>query len=252
MEWSIQEVARIAGTTSRTLRHYDERGILPPTRIGANGYRYYDQAALVQLQRVLLLRELGLSLPEIARILAREQSVADALSAHLRLLRQERLRLKDQISAVEKTVQSLKDGRPLMAEEIFAGFDHTQYRQEVEERWGKQAYAASDRWWRQMGEEDREAWMGQLQELNSDWQAAAQDANVGADSERAQALAGRHIEWLKTVPGAPTGSADELAQYVRSLGEMYVADERFAANYGGRAGAEFVRDALVNYLAMNE
>ena len=59
MDWSIQEIAKIAGTTSRTLRHYDDIGLLKPTRTGHNGYRYYDAAALVQLQRILLLRQLG-------------------------------------------------------------------------------------------------------------------------------------------------------------------------------------------------
>ncbi|GED97146.1 hypothetical protein nbrc107697_11850 [Gordonia crocea] len=60
MEWSIQQIARLVSTTSRTLRHYDELGLVPPSRIGSNGYRYYDEHALVRLQRVLLLRELGL------------------------------------------------------------------------------------------------------------------------------------------------------------------------------------------------
>ena len=60
---SIQDIARLAGTTSRTLRHYDDIGLLEPSRIGANGYRYYDQHALVRLQRILLLRDLGLGLP---------------------------------------------------------------------------------------------------------------------------------------------------------------------------------------------
>ncbi|HSU47497.1 MAG TPA: MerR family transcriptional regulator, partial [Arthrobacter sp.] len=62
-DWSIQDVARLAGTTSRTLRHYDDIGLLKPSRVGSNGYRYYDGAALLQLQRILLLRELGLGLP---------------------------------------------------------------------------------------------------------------------------------------------------------------------------------------------
>ena len=66
MEWSIQEIARSAGTTSRTLRHYGQIGLLTPSRIGRNGYRYYDQECLLRLQRILLLRELGLSLPDIA------------------------------------------------------------------------------------------------------------------------------------------------------------------------------------------
>ncbi|MET0954451.1 MAG: MerR family transcriptional regulator, partial [Cryobacterium sp.] len=63
MDHSIQDIARLAGTTSRTLRHYGAEGLLPPSRIGQNGYRYYDERALVRLQRILLLRELGLGLP---------------------------------------------------------------------------------------------------------------------------------------------------------------------------------------------
>lgn len=59
MDWSFQEVARPTGTTSRTLLYYDAIGLLPPTSVAANGYRCYDEAALVRLQRILLLKELG-------------------------------------------------------------------------------------------------------------------------------------------------------------------------------------------------
>ena len=78
MEWSIQDIARLAGTTSRTLRHYDAVGLVTPSRVGDNGYRYYDSDALVRLQRVLLLRELGLGIPAIGEVLAgqRDDTVA--------------------------------------------------------------------------------------------------------------------------------------------------------------------------------
>ena len=72
MDWSVQQIARIAGTTSRTLRHYDDIGLLKPSRTGDNGYRFYDQASLVRLQRILLLRDLGLGLPAIAEVLDHE------------------------------------------------------------------------------------------------------------------------------------------------------------------------------------
>ena len=83
MEWTIQQVARLAGTTSRTLRHYDETGLLPPSRVGANGYRYYDQAALVRLQRILLLRRWGLGLGQIAAFLDADTDDIHALQQHL-------------------------------------------------------------------------------------------------------------------------------------------------------------------------
>ena len=96
MEASIQEVARLTGTTSRTLRHYDAIGLLEPSRVGDNGYRWYDDRALVRLQRILLLRGLGLGLPDIRRVLEREQDETAALRHHLDWLRSEQRRLERQ------------------------------------------------------------------------------------------------------------------------------------------------------------
>ena len=76
MEITIQQLAKAAGTTSRTLRHYDSVGLVSPSRIGSNGYRYYDDRSLVRLQRVLLLRELGLGLDAIGTVLAAQDAGA--------------------------------------------------------------------------------------------------------------------------------------------------------------------------------
>ena len=87
MDWPIHHIAALAGTTSRTLRHYDDIGLLAPSRIAGNGYRHYDQDALVRLQRILLLRELGLGLPVIAAVLDHGTSQTAALQAHVSWLR---------------------------------------------------------------------------------------------------------------------------------------------------------------------
>lgn len=247
MEWSIQDIAKLAGTTSRTLRHYDAIGLLSPTSIGGNGYRHYDGAALVRLQRILLLRELGLGLPQIADVLERATTQEDALTGHLAWLRQEEDRLARQIASVESTIQALRGGERLMAENMFDGFDHTRYKDEVEQRWGKAAYARSDAWWRGLTADEKKAWQMRVSALNEDWRAAA-ERGVAPDGDEAQDLARRHVEWLRGVPGTPSdqGGAGEKA-YVIGLGEMYVADPRFGANYGGDAGAAFVRDALRTY-----
>ncbi len=246
-EWSIQQIARLAGTTSRTLRHYGELGLLPPSRTGHNGYRYYDEASLVRLQRILLLRDLGLPLPQIAEVLARPTREADALSRHLEWLRQEQERLTRQIASVESTIAALRGGEELMAEKMFDGFDHTQYREEVEERWGADAYRASDRWYRGMSDAERAAWLERAAQLGADWIDAA-DRGIAPDSDEAQALAERHVAWLTGIPGTPAAEpGGDVAGYVRGLGDMYVADPRFAKNYGGEKGASFVRDALRHY-----
>ncbi|WP_152176377.1 MerR family DNA-binding protein, partial [Mycobacterium tuberculosis] len=101
---------------------------------------HYDAAALVRLQRILLLRELGLGLPQIGEVLgpstgsgtASPDAEASALETHLALLREEQTRLARQIASVEITITALRGGENLMAEKMFDGFDHTQYKQEVE------------------------------------------------------------------------------------------------------------------------
>ena len=243
MEWSIQQTARLAGTTSRTLRHYDQEGLVTPSRTGDNGYRYYGERELLRLQRVLLFRELGLSLPQIRAILHREQDEASALATHLELLKQEQERLARQIAAVEHTMNSLKGREQLVPENMFDGFDHTKYRSEVEERWGKDAYARSDRWWRDLSASEKADFRRNLEQLNSDWIAAFEEG-VSPDSGRARELSRRHLEWLRATPGTPVA----FGGYVRGLADMYVSDARFAANYGGQEGAGFVRAALLSYL----
>ena len=84
MDWSIQETARLTGTTIRTLRHYDAIGLLPPSSRTANGNRHYDEASLVRLQRILLLRDLGLPLPRIAEVLESTADPIAALDEHVR------------------------------------------------------------------------------------------------------------------------------------------------------------------------
>ncbi|MFJ6533753.1 MerR family transcriptional regulator [Microbacterium sp. NPDC091662] len=260
-DWSIQEIARLAGTTSRTLRHYDDIGLLPPSRIAHNGYRHYDGPALVRLQRILLLRELGLGLPQIADVLGSASGIdaaaneASALETHLALLRDEQTRLARQIASVESTITALRGGENLMAENMFDGFDHTQYKEEVEERWGKRAYADSDNWWRGMTDAERADWQQRVSDLRRDWIAAA-ESGIDPASPSAQEVARRHVEWLTGVPGTPAAvPGGDVKAYVIGLGEMYVADPRFGANYatssGGTHGAEFVRDALRVYAEGN-
>ncbi|MGO1507424.1 MAG: MerR family transcriptional regulator [Microbacterium sp.] len=255
-DWSIQEIARLAGTTSRTLRHYDDIGLLAPSRIAHNGYRHYDQAALVRLQRILLLRELGLGLPQIGEVLSREGvPEASALETHLAYLREEQNRLTRQIASVETTINALKAGESLMAENMFDGFDHTQYQDEVEQRWGKKAYADGDRWWRSLSASKKAEWQQHVADLARDWAAAA-ESGVAPESAEAQALAKRQVDWLTGVPGTPASTpGGDTKAYVIGLGEMYVADPRFGANYatadGSTRGAEFVRDALRIYAEAN-
>lgn len=242
MDWSIQDIARLAGTTSRTLRHYGELGLLQPSRIGSNGYRYYDADALARLQRILLLRELGLGLHAIGEVLAGQSRDAKALLTHLHWLQQEKQRLDRQIRAVETTIRKTEGGEELMAEEMLDGFDHTQYKEEVEERWGKEAYAAGDRWWKKLTDADKAGFMQQQKQIQADY-AAAFEAGEPVDGDVVQEITQRHHDWIQ----AGWQGREVPAAAMRGLGQMYVDDPRFGANYGGVAGASYVRDAMAVY-----
>ncbi|NMN98609.1 MerR family transcriptional regulator [Antrihabitans stalactiti] len=244
VEWSIQDLAKAAGTTSRTLRHYGQIGVLPPSRIGSNGYRYYDQESLVRLQRILLLRELGLGLPAIAEVLSGQQGTATALRIHLELLEQEQDRISRQIASVKTTLRKTEGGEQLMASEVFDGFDHTQYKDEVIERWGKDAYESGDRWWRSMSDADRQSFAQRQLDIAADY-GKAHNAGLAVDSPEVLAITQRHYDWI----GVSWQGRKPDAAYFEGLGEMYVADPRFGQNYDvhGAGTAEFVRDAMKAY-----
>lgn len=236
---SITEVTRLTGTTSRTLRHYDAIGLLEPTEVDAGGRRHYDQAALVRLQRILLLRRLGLGLPQIAAALDSGGDEVQALRQHVAGLRHEQERIERQLAAVERTIVALIERRPLMAEDMLDGFDPAEFRAEVEQRWGEDAYTRSEQWWQGLGTDGQLDFRAQSDALAQAWQAAA-EAGLPVGDPQVQALATRHIDWVSTAWGGTVPTAEQI----RGLAEMYVADERFAANYGGAEGAAYVRDAL--------
>ena len=274
MEYSIHQTARAAGTTSRALRHYAAIGLLEPSRIGANGYRFYDDRALLRLQRILLLKELGLGLDAIGDVLAAQDAQAgqrrdekpaevEILESHLALLERERDRVAAQIGSVQRTIAALNrdesqaqpsSSQPdiqemnLMAENMFEGFDPTVHKEEVEQRWGAAAYQQSDAWWRSLSKRDQTDWQAAVAELSRDWTAAA-DRGEDPTGQVGQALAARHVAWLRSVPGTPAADPEgDVRGYVLGLADMYVADDRFAANYGGTKGAEFVRSALFAFV----
>lgn len=245
MEWSIHDIARAAGTTSRTLRHYDQLGLLAPDRIGRNGYRYYGQDSMIRLQRILLLRELGLSLSTIAEVLDGQQDPQNALITHLKLLQVERERLDRQIDSVSTTLRKVKGGQQLMPAEVFGGFDHAQYKDEVITKYGHDAWEKSDMWWTSLSDVEKTAWQQSGHQISVDFGRAAA-TGMSADSDEVQAITARHLAWL-------SATADPTKDYVIGLGDMYVADSRFAEFYDkhGPGTAVLVRDAMKIYAQHN-
>ncbi|AYF78963.1 MerR family transcriptional regulator [Nocardia yunnanensis] len=247
MEWTIQQLADSAGVTSRTLRHYDEIGLLPPARVGHNGYRFYDADSVARLQRILLLRELGLSLPVIAEVLDRERDEDKALATHLHLLEAERARLDERIRALRHAVdaRAAADGSTQM---MLEGFNDP-YRDEVVARWGDAAFTAANRWWHAKTLAQQREWKHDTDTLVAAW-IDTWKAGHTPESHQAQAVAARHVDWLRAIPGTPLhdGDRERSIAMVTGLARMYAEDENYAATYGGPEPAAFVRAALEEYV----
>jgi DNA-binding transcriptional MerR regulator len=123
MAYTVKQVAAISGVSVRTLHFYDEADLLKPAYCGANGYRFYEEPQLLNLQQILFYRELGFELKQIKEILGRAdfEKVA-ALESHRKVLETDIARTHTLIQTIDKTIKHLKGTRKMKSEEMFAGF----------------------------------------------------------------------------------------------------------------------------------
>lgn len=253
MSWSIVEVARHAGVSSRTLRHYDDIGLVPPAYVGSNGYRYYEREQLHRLQEVLVLRELGLPLDAVARLLDGTRDRAAVLREHRAALLSERDRLARLADTVGRTIAEIEAEpggaamTPLTPEELFDGFDaekQKEYEAELVERYGPQAQDKIDESWRRVGamsKDDAARIQAEIATRDQEY-AALLDAGVDPADPRVQEVTAGHYRWVCEFW---TPDADAFA----GLGDLYVDSPDFKARYDAvRPGlAEYVRDAMAVY-----
>jgi DNA-binding transcriptional MerR regulator len=245
--YRIGELARLAGTTVRALRFYEERGLLSPARDAQSAYRRYGPAEVDRLQEILLLRSLGVAVRDVAPLLScSPEERRAAFSAHLLGLRAERERLDALIETVERTLDHEEGGRPMTDEEKFEGLKHQlvednerRFGAEVRERFGDEAAEKGGGRVRDMGQEDYRRWRGLEGRILDELACAVRD---GADpaGEAGARLCEIHRDWLGFT--WPSCSAEAH----RGLAESYVADERFRAYYDRAAdgAATWLRDAI--------
>ena len=241
---NVGEVAALAGVTVRTLHHYDRIGLLSPSGRTSAGYRQYGPADLDRLHQVLLYRELGFPLEEVAALLDDPSGdPAEHLRRQHRLLRDRLERTQAMVAAVEKEMEARAMGISLTPEErfeVFGEHDPAQYDAEVEERWGEtEAYAQSKRRTAAYTKDDWLRIKAEGEDIETRFAAALQ-SGVPADSEQAMDLAEEHRQQISR------NFYDCPPQMHAGLGRMYVEDERFTAHYDQRATglAQYVSDAV--------
>ncbi len=244
MSWTVGELARLAGVTVRTLHHYDRIGLVRPSERTSAGYRSYDLRDLDRLQQVLVYRELGFPLEEVATLL--DDPDADP-AAHLRrqhrLLRERLERTQAMVAAVEKEMEARQMGISLTPEERFEVFGDgfsEEYQAEAEERWcDTEAWAQSQRRTSAYTKDDWVRIKAEGEDVERRFAAALADG-VPADSPAAMDLAEEHRQQISR------NFYDCPPEMHAGLGRMYVEDERFTAHYEQIAPglAEYVSTAV--------
>ncbi|MEU9126395.1 MerR family transcriptional regulator [Streptomyces sp. NPDC048506] len=247
MAWSIADVARMSGVTSRTLRHYDEVGLLVPAYIGSNGHRYYEEAGLLRLQQILLMRELGLGLREIATVLEHQVDQVTALRAHQRRLVAERDRLDALARTVDRTIAELEEGKDTDAmekisrpENLFVGFDTARQEEIAHGQWPGQA-EQSARFADTLTAADRER-MQRAATAAMVRMAELMQAGTAVTDPAVQAEVDAHYQGICRM-WTPNAGA------FKALGQNYVDDAQWRAAYDQVADglAEYQRDAMAVY-----
>ncbi|NRD78190.1 MerR family transcriptional regulator [Bacillus sp. BRMEA1] len=254
MEYTVQKLASLAGISTRTLRYYDEIGILKPARINSSGYRIYGLKEVDRLQQILFFRELGVSLENIKSIITDPTfDSTRALRDHREQLLGKREQLDLLIANVEKTI-AMTEGRIIMSDhEKFEGFknkmvedNEEKYGKEIREKYGSEAVDKSNAKVLNMTQEQ----FDEVTELEKKVKQTLTEAYKTGDpaGEMAQNAADLHKQWL-------TYYWSEYSKEAHAgLAQMYVDDERFKAYYDKEqpGTAEFLRDAIHIYTGIKK
>ncbi|HHU48547.1 MAG: MerR family transcriptional regulator [Caldicoprobacterales bacterium] len=249
MEYTVSKLAELAGVSPRTLRYYDEIGLLSPTRISSNGYRIYGQKEVDRLQQILFYRELGVPLDEIGRVLtAKNFDGLSALQNHLAGLLERREQLELLIANVEKTIKAMKGEIIMTDKEKFEGFlkkmvddNERQYGEEIRKKYGEETVKRSNAKVLNMSKEQYAALEKLTKELNETLKKAVDKGDPG--SELAQKACELHKKWLCFY-------WDKYSKEAHiGVTQMYVDDPRFSEYYERIAPgcAVFLRDAVAIY-----
>jgi len=128
MAYTVKKISRLSGVTVRTLHFYEEIGLLKPAYYGENGYRYYEEKELLQLQQIMFFKELGFTLKQIKKVLGRSDfDKLTALNSHKRALTHEKEKIGQLLKTIDKTIKHLTGTIKMKDKEIFKGFSEVKF-----------------------------------------------------------------------------------------------------------------------------
>ncbi len=247
MRYTVKQLATVAGVTARTLHYYDEIGLLHPASYGDNGYRYYDEEAVLRLQQILFFREMDFNLEEIKAILDRPDfDLLAALQSHRKGLVRQIERTQRLIETIDNTMKHIKGEIEMNTQDFYSGFDEEkqkEYAVEAERRWGSTAVQSQQRW-NAYTREEKNTILAQMNEIST---SVAALMDKGPDSAEVQHWIDRWFQHINRY--FYTCSLEMFEQ----LGHGYVEDPAFSATYENiQPGlAAFMDQAMTHYCQVN-
>lgn len=249
MEYTVQKLGKLAGVSTRTLRYYDEIGILKPSRINSSGYRIYGFKEINKLQQILFYRELGVNLESIKNIITSQTfDSSTALKEHREKLLTKRNQLNMLIANVDKTIAE-SEGRIKMSDnEKFEGFkeklieeNEKKYGAEIRGKYGDNMINESNEKLKNMTKQQYDDFEKLTVNVIETLKAAFLTKDPASDL--AQKAADLHRTWLSY-------SWNNYSKEAHAgLVQMYVNDERFTEYYDKEQPGltAFLRDAVLIY-----
>jgi DNA-binding transcriptional MerR regulator len=244
MSYTVKQLSKLAGVTSRTLHYYDEIGLLKPASVGANGYRYYGDDSILRLQQILFHRELDLPLEAIKKVMGRRDFDAlAALEDHRQALGKQSERIERLIQTVDDTILHLKGQKTMSKKQLFEAFSEEQqdeYARQAEQLYDPEIVRLSNRRWKAYSAAERQRILDEGNKIYTDMIAAMPN---GAASPEVQAIVER---WRKHMDYFWTPNLEQLV----GLAEGYNTDPRFKANFDQMHPrlAEFMQEAVKIYV----
>jgi DNA-binding transcriptional MerR regulator len=245
-KFSVNQLAKLAGVSVRTLHHYDEIGLLKPTVRSEAKYRFYGRDELLRLQQIMLYRELDFTLAQIAEILDDPDfNILKALQDHKLELQKRKKRMVTLMKTIDSTIEQLKTEK-MNYKEMYKGFTKEQaeaYKKEAAHRWGEKTINDSEERILSMKKTE---WETLKQQGDDIYKSLVKLMHLDPSDKKVQSLIKEHYKM--------TGIFFNVTlEIYKNLGTMYMEDERFKAfydRYDNRL-AVFLRDAMHVYSKVN-
>lgn len=244
MAYTVNQLGKLAGVSVRTLHHYDEIGLLTPSFIKENGYRYYEDKELITLQQILFFRELEFPLEQIKQIIQSPNfNVLEALDDQKKMLQLEKKRIDGLLATITNSISKMKNNQKVADNELYGDFSKQQmeeYQAEAKQRWGNTEA------WKQSQERTKHWTKEDYKRIKEDGEKGMRAIVAVMDKGIKDPEVQNHIH---NVYMSMQQFYDCSYEMFRNLGQMYVNDKRFTAYYDKFHPklAEFMRDAMAYY-----